>query len=202
MRLHGTLAFLCSCVPGLVWSCSGARPSDLNSGIAVTSVTAEGGSFDAAPPDAVGIDVGTVDAGTEGATADGPGAEDAAPYSGPLSCGNQNTCNTPSQICCVTFAGFAQNYRNMEACLASGTDCANEGGTPVYCTSSSQCPGGQVCCGKNANMSVSYTEVSCQPSCNAHNDRVFCDPTLPNECPGSTHCGMSTLLTAFYACLN
>ncbi len=128
---------------------------------------------------------------------------DGSSASGSISCGSA-MCTQPGQVCCVTFNGQGGGGAQDEACSASATDCTSMMGTALECTSSSQCPQGQVCCGINDN---GYTTVSCQAiTCSGNlmgggHYVQFCDPNVPNDCPSSApSCQMSTRLSAVYVC--
>jgi hypothetical protein len=71
--------------------------------------------------------------------------------------------------------------------------------TPVRCNSSSQCPGAQVCCGREINNV--YAEVSCRMTCGAAGEYQFCDPSVPSDCPMGMRCAPSTILDNFSRCL-
>jgi hypothetical protein len=108
-------------------------------------------------------------------------------------CGQQNTCTAP-EFCCLTNSG------QMQACSTSLNDCSNLGGTTLRCTTSAQCASGEVCCGQRPNSNV-YQDVSCQRSCGGNNDRQFCDPSTPSDCPQGRQCQLSQVLANYYVCL-
>jgi hypothetical protein len=122
-----------------------------------------------------------------------------APYS--IACGMMTTCTAPAQFCCASGPTGMQT----QTCVATLGDCGGNQDTPVYCTSSTQCAAGEVCCG-NLNSAV-YGAISCQSDdggaggpCSAANAYVFCDPSVPSDCPQGMSCTLSTRLDGFYRC--
>jgi Cys-rich repeat protein len=120
------------------------------------------------PGDSGGIDAGQSDGGTLPDASPPPDAGTGTP----IQCGT-TTCDSDTEVCCVTFMGqtvsetctsqtacsgfsltcsSAQNCDNGEVCCASfptGAQCAPacKGGfqNPQLCASSSECPKGQTC---------------------------------------------------------
>jgi hypothetical protein len=143
--------------------------------------------------------------GEAGAWTDaGPGDDSSAggddsSSAGTIPCGNA-VCTLPAEFCCVT----ANQGTQMQACDMNQAGCMGQGGSPVRCTSSTQCPMGQVCCGSNANNF--YSDVSCQPApCSGSSGGVervqFCDPQSPGDCPSDApRCQQSTVLGGFFVC--
>jgi hypothetical protein len=114
--------------------------------------------------------------------------------------GNPMTCNT-GEVCCVT--GDPAQGTQTDTCQSSGSPCS--GGTLISCASKADCPGSEVCCGTEQTdpqtMMVTYTGVSCAPSCAGTNKRIFCDPMAPGTCPTATPvCGQSQLLPGYTVC--
>jgi hypothetical protein len=149
-------------------------------------------------PDVTVADSGSfVDAG---APADASAGGDDSGPAGTMSCGNA-TCTLPAEFCCVTFA---PRGGQMQACATDPASCMGQGGSPVQCTSSTQCVGGQVCCGSNNNSF--YSDVSCQPApCVVPPHGVeqvqFCDPQAPGDCPpNAPQCQQSMVLNGFFVC--
>jgi hypothetical protein len=194
-------------------ACGGTPPSDLfgdtppsEAGADSSTGTPHDGGLEEAPPaDApTAPDDGPVaEAGADGGddvgaapdTGDDTGVVvvEAGPPPVTVHCG-QSTCTTP-EFCCVMNGG------QLQACSTSLNDCSNQGGTTVLCTTSTQCADGQVCCGQRPNSNV-YQDVSCQPSCGGNNnDRQFCDPNAPNDCPQGTKCQKSQVLSDYFVCL-
>jgi hypothetical protein len=155
------------------------------------------------PPQPVDAGGSPPDTGT-GVPVDAGAAQDSgtvATDSGPpavISCGN-TTCPLPAEFCCVTFDQSGQ----QEACASDPGSCTGQGGSAVECTSSSQCPAGQICCGTKPN-SNSYSDVSCQaaPCGSGSVEQIqFCDPQGPNDCPpDAPQCQQSTILNGFFIC--
>ncbi len=126
------------------------------------------------------------------------------PPSGPAvlcpSNGNPMNCSE-GQECCVT--GDPTQGTQTDTCQSSGSGCT--GGTVISCASQADCPGSEICCGSEQTdpqtMMVTYTDVSCAPSCTGTNKRIFCDPTATNPCPAATPtCGQSQLLPGYTVC--
>jgi hypothetical protein len=101
---------------------------------------------------------------------------DAGPPPGnPIDCGNA-TCNSSTEVCCVTFNGQTLN----EACTPQG-QC---NGAPFACSSASSCSNGDVCC---ASFTQQKQSSQCQPKCQGG----FQNPQLcatSAECPQGTTC--------------
>jgi hypothetical protein len=186
-------------------SCGGSAPSDL------FSSPADSGAFDVSARDqGLPLDTGVqpaADAADDtGIVVDAtpqPAPEAAAPeaavidaglppYS--IDCGGTTMCSGPAQTCCVSGAPGAQD----DTCVADANSCNGPLTTPVSCSSSSQCPAGEICCGREPNGT--YTDVSCRSTCDGTTEFVFCDPNVPNDCPPGMMCGPSTLLDGFNRC--
>lgn len=131
------------------------------------------------------------------ATTDAAAATDAAGDNSStgvaIPCGNAR-CSVQGEFCCVSAGGVQSCSANMDGCLG-------QNGTPVSCTTSSQCPTGQVCCGEQHNSY--YAEVSCQLDCNSSSNGIsqvqFCDPNAP-DCPPNDSCQASVYLIGFSVC--
>jgi hypothetical protein len=130
---------------------------------------------------------------------DASAGSDDSSSSGTISCGNA-TCTLPAEFCCVTTSQGTQS----QTCATDPASCKGQGDSPVQCTSSTQCPQGQVCCGSNANNF--YSDVSCQPApCGGTTGGVehvqFCDPQSPGDCPpDAPRCQQSMVLGGFFVC--
>lgn len=125
------------------------------------------------PPDAGPPPPPPLDAGP-------PPPQDAGSPGGPISCGNA-TCNSSSQVCCVTFSGQTVS----ETCTPQG-QCT---GAALACTSVAACPPNEVCCG---NFSQTKQGSQCAPACQGG----FQNPQLcakNAECPKGTTCKNSPL---------
>jgi hypothetical protein len=121
------------------------------------------------------------------------GAEvDAPPPGYSVSCGTGATCDAPGQYCCLSGLPGNPTY----ACESDPTTCGGLQDAQVHCSSSAQCPGGQVCCGHVLPPAV----VMCQATCNAANDYVFCDPSAPTDCPQGHKCVQSTRIVGYDRC--
>jgi len=198
-------------IPALAWalaSCGGSAPSNL-----LFSPVDGGEPFDVAardqglPPDtglppvrdAAEEDIGAApDSTTPGPMPEAAAPEAAVIEAGPPSysvdCGGTTTCTIPAQLCCVS--GFGPQ---SDSCVPSASGCNAPMSTPVSCTSSAQCPAGEICCGRQPNGA--YTDVTCRATCdNGNSEVVFCDPTVPNDCPQGTTCGPSQVLDGFNRC--
>jgi hypothetical protein len=188
---------------GFTSACSGSAESDLYTVRVDASEPAESAPAEAAPIEAA--TEAAPDAGTPETGSDGMGALDSSTLPGTISCGSPgatNTCTTPSEFCCVTYNGGPKGDQNINICGSNASDCSAQMGTTVRCSSSTQCPTGEVCCGTGSSDSpLVYTDVSCQPSCGL-NDHLFCDPTVLNDCPATAHCQSSSVLTSFNICFN
>jgi hypothetical protein len=206
------LVFLSLLAFGLIVACTGSRESDLYFPPSVVAAEASDGL---APVDEGG---GTLDSSTvplpeadivesgEATVGDGEPSDSIAPPATMIPCGvsgTNKTCSTADQVCCVTFNGGPKADQNVETCSFSASDCSNRNGATVHCTSSTQCPAGQVCCGTSATPYLYYSDVSCRPSCDTKSsDHQFCDPAVPADCPLGQPCQPSTILTAFYICFH
>jgi hypothetical protein len=195
-------AFLASFSPVLVLtlavSCGGSQ-SMLFTG-------ADAGDDQGAPPDSASQpDVSGLDARHDAITPVADSASptrDAAPLDssevdGPppsysITCGTMTTCDAPGQFCCLSGLPATPTY----ACDGDSTSCGGIADAKIYCTSSTQCPGGQVCCGHVLPPAV----VTCQPTCAAANDYVFCDPSAPSDCPQGHKCIASTRIVGYDRC--
>jgi hypothetical protein len=189
-------------------ACGGSGPSDLFSGGAVDSggqgddAMAQVDSWKAAPDDAAAaadaataMDTSTVPtpdaySAPETSAVDAPGPTVTIP------CGMAATCSVPAQFCCVSVGPQGSQ---TDTCVSGTNDCNGQMETPIECTSSAQCPGGQVCCGR-VNNGV-YGQVSCRMSCSAAGEYQFCDPAMPGDCPPTMACMPSTILDGFSRCL-
>ncbi len=158
------------------------------------SATADGSAEGAdvrtdAPPPLSALD-GTP--GDSEAANDGISGDDSGQGEG-IACGNAR-CSSPGEFCCASPSG-------VQSCSANANDCLGQGNTPVSCSTSSQCPAGQLCCGEQ--HSGYYADVSCQLECNSSNNGVsqvqFCDTSAP-DCPANTSCQASVYLIGFSVC--
>jgi hypothetical protein len=185
-------------VLGLALSCGGSQPSTLFAG---PDAAMEAGPQDSASqPDVHAVDAPN-DVLTPIADSAGP-TGDAAPLDGSdvdgqppgysVACGTTTTCEAPGQFCCLSGLPGNPTY----ACDGDSTSCGGLGDAKVYCTSTTQCPGSQVCCGHVLPPAV----VTCQPTCTAANDYVFCDPTVPSDCPPGHKCVASTRIVGYNRC--
>jgi hypothetical protein len=189
-----------SCVLGaaLALSCGGSQSSTLFMG--PDAAADDGGPPDSAsPPDARAVDAPS-DVITPIADSAGP-ARDATPLDGSdvdarvppysVACGT-TTCEAPGQFCCLSGLPATATY----ACESDSTSCGGNADAKIYCTSSTQCATGQVCCGHVLPPAV----VTCQPTCTAANDYVFCDPSAPTDCPQGHKCVPSTRIVGYDRC--
>jgi hypothetical protein len=193
-------------------ACGGSGPSQLFSGNPTdsgSSVDDTGMSqADSAPPppdDAAADSTSAMDsysATPDVFTVPEASAVDAPPSTWDIACG-MTTCPGPAQFCCVS--GLPGNQ--TDTCVSGMNNCNGQADTPVNCTSSAQCPAGQLCCGRqNTSQPMGnnkYTDVTCRMTCTGSNEYVFCDPNnLPADCPspGPPNCTMSTLLDGFNRC--
>jgi hypothetical protein len=110
-------------------------------------------------------------------------------------CGTTTVCEAPAQFCCVSGPQGSQT----DTCVSGTNDCNGQTDTPVSCTSSSQCPRGEICCGRVTNGV--YGAISCRMTCGAAGEYQFCDPTVMSDCPPMTACMPSTILDGFNRCL-
>ncbi len=104
-----------------------------------------------------------------------PPLPDSGPPPEPIQCGN-TTCNSQTQVCCVTFNG--QNVN--EACTNQG-QC---NGASLACTSASSCPPNEVCC---ATLTQQEQSSACASQCQGG----FQNPQLcatSTECPKGMTC--------------
>ena len=177
--------------------CSGSTPSDLYDS------SDAGPAAVVTPPEAAVtiMEAGPAEVGSPGDVGSNflPDAE--TPPDASVSCSTGVSCKTPSQFCCA----FIAPQSNPDTCSTSLSDCSNQGGTTVRCTSSTQCPSGEVCCASTTTTSLYYSDVSCRPTCDPTttqgNNHQFCDPSVPTDCPSIARCEASTVLNGFYACL-
>jgi hypothetical protein len=89
-------------------------------------------------------------------------------------------------------------------CVSSQRACGGNGDVPVNCSSSTQCPSGQVCCGDWNGQSFSVVSCRQGTACGAPNgiqDYQLCNPQLANDCPRGTMCQVSDMLPGYYECL-
>jgi hypothetical protein len=193
----------------LAVACGGATGSDLFSGNGADS----GGTGDdamsgqdsamPAPGDAAAQDTTTAMDTSTAPPPDVYTAPEASPMddapSGTfnITCG-ATTCTGPAELCCVSGPQGAQTDMCVAGTGAGASNCNAQTDTPVRCTSSAQCPGGQLCCGRVVN-SV-YGEISCRMTCGAAGEFQFCDPNVPSDCPPTTTCTPSTVLDGFNRC--
>ena len=95
---------------------------------------------------------------------------------GTISCG-QTTCNSSTQVCCVTYSGQSTS----ESCVGIG-QCQN--GAALACTSAASCPNGELCCGSFSQTSAGS---KCEPSCpTGYGNFQLCDTTA--ECSQGLTC--------------
>jgi hypothetical protein len=191
---RGFLVSFSLAVLALALSCGGSSSSELFTG-------ADSGADQAAPPEgAPQPEASSVDAPRDavGSTGDSGGhVRDAAPADGQVPaysvpCGTSAACEAPGQFCCLSGLPSNPAY----ACVSDSTSCLGLEDAKVSCTSSTQCPGGQVCCGHVLPPAV----VSCQSTCNAANDYLFCDPSAPTDCPPGHKCVPSTRIVGYDRC--
>jgi hypothetical protein len=183
-------------------ACGGSQASDLYSSASTTGGGAmPDASGDASVPVEASADTGAP--GSNEAAADAmPLPDVAVPEAGPppstaIACGSA-TCQMPSEFCCA----FNAPRTTADICSSSLGDCSMQGGTAVTCTSTTQCPSGQVCCATTNSMNI-YSDVSCRTTCptTSGNARQFCDPNITSDCPSAAECDPSTLLVGFHVCL-
>jgi hypothetical protein len=188
-------------------ACGGSGPSELFSGNPTTDSGGSGGDAsmpqaDSAPPppnDSAAAD-STPDMDSSSSVLDVYTVPEASPVDAPppmwnVACG-MTTCSGPAQFCCVS----GPTGNQTDTCVSGTNSCNGQADTPVNCSSSAQCPSGQVCCGRLSNGA--YTDVTCRMTCGGSNEYVFCDPnSLPADCPSATpNCTMSTILDGFNRC--
>jgi hypothetical protein len=193
----------CSIVPvlALAMSCGGSQSSTLFTG-PDAGFDQEAPEDSTSPSDAPGEravdapnDVVTPVADSAGPTRDAApldGSEVGPPPSYSVACGTTTTCEAPGQFCCLSGLPAAPTY----ACDSDSTSCGGVADAKIYCSSSTQCPGGQVCCGHVLAPAV----VTCQPTCSAANDYIFCDPSAPGDCPQGHKCIASTRIVGYDRC--
>ena len=102
------------------------------------------------------------------------------PDGGPITCGKVS-CNSATEVCCVTFGNQQVTY----ACTQQG-QCQ---GASLDCTSAASCPSNEVCCG---NLSQQNIGSQCEPQCAGG----FQNPQLcatSAECPKGTTCKSSQI---------
>jgi hypothetical protein len=93
----------------------------------------------------------------------------------PIQCGT-TTCDSNTQVCCITFAGQMMN----EMC----TDPSSCNGVSLTCSSAANCPNGEVCC---ADFNQMMASSQCQAKCMGG----FQNPQLcakSSECPNGQTC--------------
>jgi hypothetical protein len=117
----------------------------------------------------IGIDGGPVDVDAA------PPPFDAGPPGNPIQCGN-TTCNSSTDVCCVTANGQVVN----EACTPIG-QCK---GAAFSCSSASSCPNNEVCC---ATFTQTQQTSQCQSACQGgFQNPQLCASTA--ECPNGLTC--------------
>ncbi len=124
----------------------------------------------------IGIDGGPigVDGGPIFVDASPPFA-DASPPPTSIQCGN-TTCNSSTQVCCVTYNGQTL----QETCTAQG-QCQGGG---FACSSASSCPNNEVCC---ATITQTQQTSKCQTACQGgFQNPQLCATTA--ECPSGLTC--------------
>jgi hypothetical protein len=186
-------------------ACGGSAPSQLFSGNPVDSggsgddsSMSQGDSGMPPPEDASSADTGSATdsytAPPDVFTVPEAGPDDAPSSTWNIACG-MTMCPGPAQLCCVS----GPTGNQTDTCVTGMNNCNGQGDTPISCTSSAQCPGGQLCCGRMANGA--YTDVACRMTCGGSNEYVFCDPGVPSDCSQPTPtCSMSTVLDGFSRC--
>jgi hypothetical protein len=92
----------------------------------------------------------------------------------PIECGT-TSCDSATQVCCITFAGMALN----EACTAP-SGCM---GITLTCSSAQNCQSGDVCC---ANITMMSQGSECEPMCMG-------GLTNPQLCATSAECPMGQM---------
>lgn len=97
-------------------------------------------------------------------------------------------------ICCANALGYS--------CQPAGQPCI--GGLTLACDDQTDCPGGQVCCGR-WSQAAGYKNVSCQKTCKNDPGTVavrFCDVNAPkDECAGAgLTCLPSLSLENYFIC--
>jgi hypothetical protein len=156
---------------------------------------------DGAPSDDSG---GSDDAATgDAATGDDATGDDASGGGGTLRCGG-TSCNLPDEYCCLRG-----QYRGGQTstCTSRQNDCNGPSATPIRCSSSSQCGGGESCCGTlfDGNFGQYYSEISCRNTCSGGGgprQYQFCDPAIPGDCPPNLRCVPSTVVDGYNICNN
>lgn len=110
-------------------------------------------------------DGGSADGGGDGGATDGGGGDGSTFYCPNFDDGGAGTCAFGPQFCCAT--GFE---------ALCGPPCP-PAYSNLYCTSSGQCPGAQICCG-DVDMGT-VTTATCAPTCPAPQKREICHAGSP-----------------------
>lgn len=214
--MRGRLPYFVLFAVALVPACSGAAPSDLlatGGSVDVGTTSSSGGSgsssggkVDAASPQPDAGNNSSSSSSSGGSVPDASTTIDAtAPIeSGPpaqsVFCGDNSPECTSPEVCCATAAGNGNPPAVTFACT-DPSQCAQ--GAIIECSSTADCPGGDVCCGEDLNGV--YSQVTCTPQCTGTtstgaSEVQLCDPNA-NDCPTATPtCQKSGVLTGYYVC--
>ena len=115
---------------------------------------------------------------------------------GQVDCGSVH-CDSKSEYCCQKWTG---KLPYQPSCIKHENSCT---GPDVHCDSSSDCKGGEVCCGtlNSGSNPQYYVELRCKKasSCEDKDERIACG-TDTSTCPTGQQCVNSSLLPGYKFC--
>jgi hypothetical protein len=116
-------------------------------------------------------DQGAPSANPDDSQASAPEA-DVTPFVGQVHCG-VDTCNAPTQHCCVDATG--------SHCVDALAACS---GLSIPCDDPSDCPSGKGCCSEARSGRVAQVECEDPTSCLSKGHVLLCSPADPSVCNG------------------
>lgn len=161
----------------------------------------DAGTVPGAQPDGGRSDSGAGGGGGGGGGGTNPGAN--------VHCGsgaNAPSCNTATEICCVTISPTWTSSSGRCVAASSPSGCGNSTDIKLTCDTNASCPAGKVCCGAY-DPNTGYSSVRCADSCipdgvSPPYDVPLCNPNAAiDECQRyRARCAPSSSLPGYYAC--